>query len=169
MAGFHRGLAETGFVEGRNVAIEYRWAEGQFERLPSMAAELVSRKVAVIFVGSDVAVRSAMAATRAIPIVFATASDPVAAGFVSSLAHPGGNVTGITFLGVEVIGKRLQLARELLPDASRIAILVNPTNPGIAQNVVEQSQAAARRLGLEIIVLKAATEDEIESAVASAV
>ena len=99
MAGFHRGLSETGYVEGRNVAIEYRWAEGQLDRLPAMAADLVSRRVAVIFATPDVGVRAAMAATRTIPIVFTTASDPVVAGFVPSLGRPGGNVTGIAMMG----------------------------------------------------------------------
>jgi putative ABC transport system substrate-binding protein len=169
MAGFHRGLAETSFIEGRNVAIEYRWAEGQFERLSSMAADLVSRRVAVLFANPDVGVQAAMAATRTIPIVFHTGSDPVAAGFVSSLAHPGGNVTGVTFMGIELIGKRLQLLRDLVPGASRIAVLVNPSNSGVAQNTIERSQAAARRLGLEMVVLKAATENEIESAISTAV
>ena len=101
MAGFHRGLSETGYVEGRNVAIEYRWADDHYDRLPAMAADLVSRRVAVIFVSTDVAVQAAMAATKTIPIVFTTASDPVAAGFVPSLARPDGNVTGHTVLGVE--------------------------------------------------------------------
>ena len=169
MAGFHRGLAETGYVEGRNVAIEYRLADGHFDRLPAMAADLVGRRVAVIFVFSDVGLQAAMAATKTIPIVFHTASDPVAAGFVPSLARPDGNVTGLTNLDVELAAKRLELLHELLPDARRIALLVNPTNPGIAQNVIEQSQVAARRLGLEIVVLKAATEGDIESSVATAV
>jgi putative ABC transport system substrate-binding protein len=169
MAGFHRGLSETGYVEGRNVAIEYRYADGHFDRLPAMAADLVSRRVAVIFVFSDVGLQAAMAATKTIPIVFSTASDPVAAGFVPSLARPDGNVTGLTSIGVELVAKRLELLHELLPGARRIAVLVNPTNPGIAQNVIEQSQAAGRRLGLEIVVLKAATEGDIESSVATAV
>ena len=170
MAAFRRGLSEAGFVEGRNVAIEYRWAEGQLDRLPAMAADLVSRRAAVILaMGADVATLAAMAATRTIPIVFVTASDPVAAGFVSSLERPGGNVTGISFISVELIAKRLQLLHELLPGAGRIALLVNPSNPGMAQSNIEGMQAAARRLGLEIVVLKAATEAEIDSAVATAV
>ena len=169
MATFRRGLSETGYVEGRNVVIEYRWAEGQFDRLPALAADLVSRKATVIFASLDVGVQAAMAATKTIPIVFTTASDPVAAGFVSSLARPVGNVTGITFVSVELIAKRLELLHELLPGAIRIAVLVNPNNPGITQNVIEHSQAAARRLGLEIVVLTAATESEIESSVVSAV
>jgi len=170
MAAFHRGLSDTGFVEGRNVAIEYRWAEGQLDRLPAMAADLVSRKVTVILsMGADVATLAAMRATKTIPIVFVTASDPVAAGFVPGLARPGGNVTGITFISVELIAKRLQFLHELLPGAARIALLVNPGNPGMAQSNIEGAQAAARRLGLEIVVLKAATEAEIDSAVATSV
>jgi len=169
MAGFHRGLSETGYVEGRNVAIEYRWAEGQLDRLPAMAADLVSRRVAVIFATPDVGVRAAMAATRTIPIVFTTASDPVVAGFVPSLGRPGGNVTGIAMMGVELVAKRLELLRELLPGARRIAVLVNLNNPSLAQTIVEHSQAAARRIGLELVVLKAATDSEIENSVAAAV
>jgi putative ABC transport system substrate-binding protein len=170
MAGFHRGLGETGYVEGRNVASEYRWAEGQFDRLPAMAADLVRRKVAVIFASaSDVATQAAMAATKTIPIVFVTAADPVAAGFVQSLGRPGGNVTGITVLGVELVAKRLELLHELLPGATRIALLVNPNNPGITQNVIQHSEAAAHHRGLAIVVVKAGTENEIESAIATAV
>jgi putative tryptophan/tyrosine transport system substrate-binding protein len=170
MAGFHRGLSEAGLAEGRNVAIEYRWAEGQFDRLPAMAADLVSRKVAVISAGApDVAVRAAMAATKTIPIVFVTASDPVGAGFVPSLGRPEGNVTGITLIGTELVAKRLELLHELLPDATRIAVLVNPNNPGLTRDNIEQSKAAVRRLGLEMVVIKAGTESEIESAVVAAV
>ena len=170
MAGFHRGLAEAGFAEGRNVAIEYRWAEGQFDRLPAMATDLVSRKVAVICAGaSNVAIQAAIVATRTIPIVFTTASDPVSAGFVPSLGRPGGNVTGITFFGVELVGKRLELLREVLPGATRIALLVNPNNPGLMKDNVQQSEAAVRRLGLEMVVVKAGSESEIESAVITAV
>ena len=170
MAGFHRGLGEAGFAEGRNVTIEYRWAEGQFERLPAMAADLVSRKVAVISAGApDVALRAAMAATKTIPVVFVTASNPVGAGFVPSLGRPEGNVTGITLIGAELVPKRLELLRELLPGATRIAVLVNPNNPGLMRDNIQQSEAAVRRLGLEMIVLKAGTESEIESAVVAAV
>jgi len=170
MAGFHRGLGEAGLAEGRNVSIDYRWAEGQFDRLPAMAADLISRKVAVISAGApDVAVRAAMAATKTIPIVFVTASDPVGAGFVPSLGRPGGNVTGITLIGTELVAKRLELLHELLPDATRIAILVNPNNPGLTRDNIQQSEAAVRRLGLEMVVIKAGTESEIESAVVAAV
>jgi putative ABC transport system substrate-binding protein len=170
MAGFHRGLGEVGLAEGRNVAIEYRWAEGQFDRLPAMAADLVSRKVAVISAGApDVAVRAAMAATKTIPIVFVTASDPVRAGFVSSLGRPEENATGVTLIGVELSAKRLELLRELLPGATRIAVLVNPNNPGLMQDTIQQSEAALRRLGLEMLVVKAGSESEVESAITAAV
>ena len=170
MAGFHRGLGEAGLAEGRNVSIDYRWAEGQFDRLPAMAADLISRKVAVISAGApDVAVRAAMAATKTIPIVFVTASDPVGAGFVPSLGRPGGNVTGITLIGTELVAKRLELLHEILPDATRIAVLVNPNNPGLTRDNIQQSEAAVRRLGLEMVVIKAGTESEIESAVVAAV
>jgi len=158
MAAFRAGLAEAGYVEGRNVAVEYRWAEGQFERLPAMAADLVGRKVAVISTGApDVAVRAAMAATKTIPIVFTTASDPVAAGFVPSLGRPGGNVTGIAFMGVELAAKRLELLHGLLPRAARIALLVNPNNPDVTREVILHTQDAARSLGMEIVVVEAAT------------
>jgi putative ABC transport system substrate-binding protein len=139
-----------------------------------MAADLVSRRVAVIFVFSDVGLQAAMAATKTIPIVFITGSDPVAAGFVPSLARPDGNVTGFTIFGVELAAKRVELLHELLPGARRIAVTVNPTNaqqtnPAITRNVIEESQAAARRLGLEIVVIEAATEADIEGLVATAV
>jgi putative tryptophan/tyrosine transport system substrate-binding protein len=170
MAGFHRGLGEAGFAEGRNVAIEYRWAEGQFDRLPAMTADLVSRKVAVISTGApDVAVRAAMAATNTIPVVFVTASDPVRAGFVSSLGRPEGNVTGVTVIGVELAAKRLELLHEIVPGIARIAVLVNPNNPGLMQDTIQQSEAALRRLGLDMLVVKAGSESEVESAVAAAV
>jgi putative tryptophan/tyrosine transport system substrate-binding protein len=169
MIGFHQGLGEAGYVEGRNVAIEYRWAEGQFDRLPAMAADLVNRRVAVIFAITDVAVQSAMAATKTIPIVFTTASDPVAAGFVSSLGRPGENVTGIAMMGVELVAKRLELLHGLLPGATRIAVLVNPNNPGITRDTIQHTQDAARRFGLEIVVVEATTEREIENSIATAV
>jgi putative tryptophan/tyrosine transport system substrate-binding protein len=170
MVGFNKGLGEAGFAEGRNLAMEYRWAEGQFDRLPAMAADLVSRNVAVICAGAgDVAIRTAMAATNTIPIVFTTASDPVRAGFVRSLGHPGGNVTGATFMGVELVAKRAELLHETLPGATRIALLVNPNNPGLMQDNIELSKVAMQRLGLEMVVVKAGNENEIESAVVAAV
>ena len=168
MVGFHRGLGEAGFADGRNVAIEYRWAEGQFDRLPAMAIDLVSRKAAVICAGAgDVAIRAAMAATKTIPIVFTTASDPVNAGFVPSLGRPEGSVTGITFMGVELVAKRLELLHEI--GATRIALLVNPNNPGLMQDNIRLSEDAVQRLGLEMVVVKAGSESEIKSAVLTAV
>ena len=169
IAGFHRGLGEMGFVEGRNVAIEYRWAEGQFDRMPAMAADLIGRKVAAILVGGAItSVRAVMAATQTIPIVFTTQADPVAAGVVASLNRPGGNATGVTGLGGELGPKRLELLHELIPKATRFAVLVNPTNPVTTQDAIQGAQTAARRLGLEIIVVNARTENEIETAFASA-
>jgi putative ABC transport system substrate-binding protein len=170
MVGFHQGLGEAGFAEDRNVVIEYRWAEGQFDRLPAMAADLVSRKVTVICAGAgDVAIRAAMAATKTIPIVFTTASDPVRAGFVLSLGRPGGNVTGATFMGVELVAKRVELLHETLRGSTRIALLVNPNNPGLMQDNIQLSNAAVQRLGLEMVIVKAGSESEIESAVVAAV
>jgi putative ABC transport system substrate-binding protein len=170
MVGFHRGLAQAGFAEGRNVSIEYRWAEGHFDRLPAMAADLVSRKVRVISTGApDVAIRSAMAATNTIPIVFMTASDPVRAGFVSNLGRPEGNVTGVTLIAAELSAKRVELLHEIAPSATRVALLVNPNNPGLMQDNVLQLSVALHKLGLEMLVLKAGSESEIESAFATAV
>jgi putative ABC transport system substrate-binding protein len=169
MAAFRSSLAEAGFVEGRNVAIEYRWADGQADKLPALANDLVHRNVAALVVGaSDEAIRAAISATKTIPIVFHTASDPVDAGFVPSLARPAGNVTGVTALATEVSGKRLELLHELVPAASKVALLVNPNNPRVTQDFIERTEAAARRLGLDTVVFKAATNDEIGSAVAAA-
>ena len=169
MVGFHRGLAEMGFSEGRNVAIEYRWAEGHFDRLPAMAADLVSRGVRVISAGApDVAIRSAMGATNTIPIVFMTASDPVRAGFVSNLGRPEGNVTGVTLIAAELSAKRVELLHEIAPGVTRVALLVNPNNPDLMQDNIQQFSAACHRLGLEMLVVKAGSESEIESAFATA-
>ena len=170
MVGFHRGLAGAGFAEGRNVNIEYRWAEGHFDRLPAMAAELVRRRVKVISAGApDVAIRSAMAATKTIPIVFMTASDPVRAGFVSHLGRPEGNVTGVTLIAAELSAKRVELLHEIAPRATRIALLVNPNNPGLMHDNIQQFSAALHRLGLEMLVVQAGSESGIESAFATAV
>jgi putative ABC transport system substrate-binding protein len=170
MVGFHRGLSDAGFVEGRNVSVEYRWAEGQFDRLPVMAADLVNRHVAVICAGAgDVAIRAAMAATKTTPIVFTSASDPVRAGFVASLGRPGGNVTGATFMGVELVAKRLELLHEIFPGITRVALLVNPNNPGLMQDNIELSKTAVQRLGVEMVIVKAGSENEIEDAVGAAV
>jgi putative ABC transport system substrate-binding protein len=170
MAAVRQGLKESGFVEGRNVAIEYRWADGHLDRLPAMAADLVRRKVAVILVGgSAVAIRAAMAATQSIPIVFTSGTDPVTAGLVASLNKPGGNVTGVAMLDSELGSKRLELLHELIPTAMKIALLVNPHNPDTSKVDIESGQAAARRLGLEINVVNGGTENDIERAFATAV
>jgi putative ABC transport system substrate-binding protein len=170
MAGLHRGLGEIGFVEGRNVAIEYRWADGKSDRMPAQAADLVARKVAVIVVGASLpGVRAVKAATQTIPIVFTTNTDPVAAGIVASLNRPGGNATGVSGLGSELGPKRMELLHELLPTATRFAVLVNPTNPFTMQDGIQAAQTAGPRLGLEIIVIRAGNEQEIEAAFTTAV
>jgi putative ABC transport system substrate-binding protein len=167
--GFRRGLSEMGFVEGRNVAIDYRSA-GQVDRLPALAADLVSRNVAtIVSIASDPATSAAIAATQTIPIVFTTAGNPVQLGFVVSLNRPGGNTTGITTFGEELLPKRLELLRELLPMASKIALLLNPNSPATSQVEIERAQLAARRFGLEIMVAGAGTENEVEPALAAAV
>ena len=161
VAAFRRGLKETGYVEGQNVAIEYRWAEGDFGRLPALAADLVRRQVSVIAATSTPANLVAKNATSTIPIVFTTATDPVQIGLVTSLNQPGGNVTGVTQTNVEMAPKRLQLLHELVPTASVIALLVNPANPTVGETTKEL-QAAARTLGLELHVLNASTEHDFD-------
>ncbi len=159
---FRQGLKDTGYVEGENVLIEYRWAEGQVDRLPLLAAELVRRQVAVIAaLGS--AVFAAKAATTTIPIVFISAEDPVKLGLVASLARPGGNLTGFNIFNEEVAAKRLELLRELVPGATRVAVLVDPTN-GPTGTTLKDVEAAARALGLQIQVLEASTSSEINAA-----
>jgi putative ABC transport system substrate-binding protein len=165
-AAFRQGLGQTGYVEGRNVLVEYRWAEGHYERLPTLAADLVRRQVAVIAAGGNAAVRAAKAATSAIPIVFFVGGNPVELGFVASLNRPGGNATGVVGLGDELGPKRLELVREVVPTATIIAALVNPTNPG-AESELSALQAAARTLAVQVQVLHARTEHEIEVAFAS--
>jgi hypothetical protein len=160
---FRRGLSETGYVEGRNVTIEYRWADGQNERLPAMAADLVRQGVNVIVTGGTPATRAAKAATTTIPIVFILSTDPVEAGLVASLSRPGGNLTGVTALNVELAPKKLELLRELLLAAIVIALLVNPTNATAANNETRAVQAAARSLGLQLSVLDASTERDFDS------
>ena len=162
MSAFLKGLGETGYVEGRNVAIEYRWAENRPDRLPAMMADLVQRKVAVIAATSTPAALAAKAATTTIPIVFETGSDPVQLGLVSGLNRPGGNVTGVTFLAQEVVPKSLELLRELLPTARVIALLVNPADPALAEANTSEALAAAHTLGLELHVLNASSERDFE-------
>jgi putative tryptophan/tyrosine transport system substrate-binding protein len=163
VAGFHRGLSEAGFVEGRNVAIEYRWAEGRYDRLPALAADLVSRQVTVIATpGSTPATLAAKAATTTIPIVFYVGGDPVELGLVASLNRPGGNLTGVTTLASEVGPKRLELLHELLPTATIVAALVNPTSPDLGERFLRDLLAAAPRFGLQLHILQATTERELE-------
>jgi putative ABC transport system substrate-binding protein len=159
---FREGLKDTGFVEGQNVAIEYHWAEYQYDRLPELAADLVRRQVAVMFAGSLPAVLAAKAATATIPIVFTTGGDPVKDGLVASLNRPGGNITGVTLFFGELVGKRLELLRELVPGALVIAALLNPNNPN-AETRSRDVQAAARAIGQQIHVFNANSENEIES------
>jgi putative ABC transport system substrate-binding protein len=165
---FRQGLKEAGYVEGENVVIEYRWAEGQFDRLPALAAELVRRQVSVIVAtGGPTSAMAAKAATTTIPIVFAVNEDPVRLGLVASLARPGSNLTGINFLQSELAAKRLELLRELVPGAARVAVLVNPANATTAETTLREAQAAARAMGLQVQVLNASTNREINSAFAS--
>jgi putative tryptophan/tyrosine transport system substrate-binding protein len=167
---FRLGLSETGYVEGRNVAIEYRWAENQYDRLPALAAELVGRRVSVIATGSaTLAAMAAKAATSTIPIVFLTGADPVELGLVASLSRPGGNLTGVTTLNVEMSPKRLEVLHELLPTTTTMAMLVNPiNNPAMVETDIRQIQAAAHNLGLPMLhVLQASSERDLDSAFAT--
>jgi putative ABC transport system substrate-binding protein len=169
LAAFREGLKQLGFVEGQNVAIEYLWADAQFDRLPALAADLVRRRVAVIVtLDSALAPLAAKAATTTIPIVFTTAADPVQIGLLASFNRPGGNVTGIASMDFELTGKRLQLLHELVPGATRFAMLDNPTSP-FSQFVIAEVQAAARSLGLQLLVLNASTESDFEPAFATLV
>jgi putative ABC transport system substrate-binding protein len=165
---FRGGLSETGYVEGRNIAIEFRWAEGHYNRLPVLIADLVHHQVSVLAATTTPGALAAKAATNSIPIVFATDGDPVQLGLVASLNRPGGNVTGATQLNVEVGAKRLELAHELIPAARVVALLINPTNP-VAQAILKDSQAAARILGLELQVLHASNEGDFDAAFKAAV
>jgi putative ABC transport system substrate-binding protein len=162
---FLSGLKETGYVEGQNVAVEYRYAENQYDRLPALAADLVRRRVAVI-VGGTAAALAAKAATTTIPIVFAVATDPVAVGLVASLNRPGANVTGSASLEAELGPKRLQLLRELIPNAAVFGVLVDPAVPGV-QSIITDLQAAARTLGLQLVVPNARTDSDLERAFAT--
>src|SRR5262249_26444755 len=162
--GFRQGLKDTGFVEGENVAIVYRFAEDQTERLPELAADLVRRKVAVIFAGGQPAALAAKAATATIPIVFLVGDDPVKLGLVASLARPGGNLTGFNVMNTEVSSKRLEFLRELVPRARRIAVLVNPADPTQTETTLKDLSTAARVFGLHIQILNPNTSAEINAA-----
>jgi putative ABC transport system substrate-binding protein len=166
---FKRGLAETGFVEDRNVAIEYRWADDHYDRLPALAAELVQRQVAVLAAPGSPAALPAKAATSVIPIVFMIGSDPVKLGLVSSLNHPGGNLTGVSYFNEEIAPKRLNLLHELIPTAKTIALLVNPANATAATEQTREMQDAVDALSLRLMVVKASNPIELEDAFATLV
>jgi putative ABC transport system substrate-binding protein len=164
---FRQGLSETGYVEGKTLAIEFRWAEGRFDRFPELAADLVRRRVKVIAApGSTPAALAAKAATAVIPIVFGMAEDPVKRGLVASLNRPGGNATGINFFGAELVAKQLGLLHELVPGATRVALLVNPADATRAESIVKDAKKAAQDIGLQIHVLNASTSREIDAAFA---
>jgi putative ABC transport system substrate-binding protein len=167
VAAFRKGLQEAGYFEGQNVSVEYHWLEGQYGRLATVMADVIRRPVAVIAIpGSVVAARAAKAATATTPIVFYIGDDPVHAGLVASLARPGGNITGVTSLNVEVTPKRLRLLHELVPKAARVAVLVNPTNTTATENALQDLHKAAQIIGLQIQVLQATTIAEIDAAFA---
>jgi len=166
---FRQGLEEAGYVEGQNLKIEYRLAEGRYDQLPALAAGLVRRQVSVIALTGQPAALAAKAATATIPIVFQIADDPVQLGLVASLGRPGGNITGVTSLNVEVLPKQLELLHELVPNATAIALLVNPASSARAESNAREAQVAARRLGLKLHVLHASSEPEFDAAFANAV
>jgi putative ABC transport system substrate-binding protein len=166
VAAFLRGLKEAGYVDGQNATIEYRWAEGHYDRLPALAADLIQRKATVIAATSSPAARAAKAATSTVPIVFTTADDPIRLGLVVSLNRPGGNATGVSSLLVDLGSKQLGLLRELAPATTAVAVLVNPNFPG-TERQLRDVELAARMLGLQLIVLRASTEREMETAVAT--
>jgi putative ABC transport system substrate-binding protein len=167
---FRQGLGELGYVEGQNITIDYRWAEGRYDRYPELVADLIRRKVSVIATGaSGPAAFAAKAATSSMPIVFGVGEDPVRLGLVASLARPGGNVTGVNFFTAEVAAKRVGLLRELAPRTTRVAVLVNPTNAASAESTARDVRAAAPALGLQVQMLNAATVREIDNAYASLV
>jgi putative ABC transport system substrate-binding protein len=160
---FRQGLSESGYREGRNVTIEYRWAESRFDRLPALASELVSRRPStIVAAGSTAAALAVKEATTTIPVVFEAGVDAVAAGLVSSMSRPGGNVTGVSSLNVEINPKRLELLHELVPNVKAVALLVNPANPILTEPVLLQMQAAARTLGLELHILQASADPDID-------
>ena len=167
---FRQALKESGYVEGENVAIEYRWADNQLDLLPALAAELVRRKVAVIVtIEGPPVVLAAKAATTTIPIVFTVSDDPVRLGLVASLARPGGNLTGINFVSAELVAKRLELLRALVPAATRVAVLLNPANTANTETTLRDVEPAARAVGLQVQVLNADTSHEIDAAFATIV
>src|SRR5262245_27605862 len=166
-AAFRQGLSEAGYVEAQNVAIEYRWAQGHNDRLPALATDLVRRQVAVIAAAGTSSALAAKAATTSIPIVFSTAADPVGEGLVVSINRPGGNATGVTNLGTELVQKQIEKLHQMVPTASVIAALVNATNPALAEPATKDAHAAARTLGLQIHIVHASTEREIDTAFAT--
>jgi putative tryptophan/tyrosine transport system substrate-binding protein len=169
VAAFRQGLQEIGYVEGRTVAIEYRWAEGRSDRLPAMVADLVQRQVTVIAATTTPAALAAKAATTTIPIVFEVGGDPVQLGLVANLNRPGGNVTGVTQLSTVVAAKRLELLHELVPTATVMALLIDPTDPALAEAALRASQAAAQTLGLSLRVLNASTESDFDGVFANVI
>ncbi len=168
VAAVHQGLKEAGYVEGQNVTIEYRWADGRYDRLPPLAADLVSRHVAIVAIGGTPATLAAKAATSTIPIIFNMTADPIELGLVASLNRPGGNITGVTTLGVELEAKRLELLRELVPSSALITMLVNPSNAQ-AKTQSREVQAAASAIHQQIVILSASTAREVETAFATLV
>ena len=164
---FRQGLKEIGYVEGENVAVEYRWADGQNDRLPALAAELVRRQVAVIVAAGPVPAFAAKSATATIPIVFIVSDDPVRLGLVASLARPGGNLTGINFVSAELVAKQLELLRELVPGAARVTVMVNPADATNTETISRDLEPAARAIGWQIQVLKADTSRAIDAAFAA--
>jgi putative ABC transport system substrate-binding protein len=168
LAAVRRGLNESGLIEGQNVAIEPRWAEGRYDRLPALAAELIHHPVTVLVASAPPAAVAAQAATSTIPIVFSSGADPVRLGLVAGLNRPGGNITGVSHFSLALEAKRLEILHELVPDAARIAVLVNPTLPG-AEAITDEMQAAARALGVKVHVVNASSEDDLDAAIASIV
>ena len=167
VAAFRKGLSENGYIDGQNVTVEYHWLEGQFDRLPALVADLVRRRVAVIAAPGGVPALAARAATTTTPIVFGVGGDPVQLGLVTSLARPGGNVTGINFFSTEVVAKRLRLLHDMVPNAVRVSVLVNPANASAAESSLREVQEAAPTLGLQIQILNASTIGEIDAAFAT--
>jgi putative ABC transport system substrate-binding protein len=165
---FHEGLTDSGYVEGQNLGMEYRWANHQYDRLPELAADLVHRQVAVIATsGGPASALAAKAATTTIPIVFVVGADPVKLGLVASLARPGGNLTGINFFAFELVAKRLELLRQVVPGIKRIAVLINPADAAIAETTAREVESAARMMGLQVRILNTSTSREINEAFAS--